>query len=279
VARPLISFLTDYGLRDPFVAICRGVIRSIAPEAEVLDVSHEVTRFGVREGALALAAAVSWLPVAIHLAVVDPGVGTVRRPVALRAVRGDLLVGPDNGLLLPAAERLGGIAEARALTERSLFHEGPISASFHGRDVFAPVAARLAAGTPFETVGPQIDPGSLARLPLPVAVAAPGELRTAVLLIDGFGNAALAGSADDLAAALGSGAAGDRVLVELRGTGDAPPIRIEVPRVDTFGAVPPGTPLLYIDADGRPCLAVNRASAAARLGLSEDDPVVLRRPR
>ena len=279
MARPLISFLTDYGLRDPFVAICRGVIRSIAPEADVLDVSHEVTRFGVREGALTLAAAVPWLPVAIHLAVVDPGVGTVRRPIALRTGRGDVLVGPDNGLLLPAAERLGGIVEARALAERSLHLPGPTSASFHGRDVFAPVAARLAAGTPFEAVGPPVEPGTLSRLPLPVAVVAPGELRTAVLLIDGFGNAVLAGTADDLAAALGPGAADDRVLVELRGTGDAPPIWIEVPRVDTFGAVPPGTPLLYIDADGRPCLAVNRASAAGRLGLSEDDPVVLRRPR
>ena len=279
MARPLISFLTDYGLRDPFVAICRGVIRSIAPEAEVLEISHEVTRFRVREGALTLAATVPWLPVAIHLAVVDPGVGTVRRPIALRVARGDFMVGPDNGLLLPAAERLGGVVEARALTERSLFVVDEVSPSFHGRDVFAPVAARLSSGTPFEVVGPTIDPKSLARLPLPVAVVAQGELRTAVLLIDGFGNAALAGTAADLARALGSAAPGDRVLVELRGTGDAPPIRIEVPWVQTFGAVPPGTPLLYIDADGRPCLAVNRASAAARLGLSEDDPVVLRRPR
>jgi hypothetical protein len=279
VARPLISFLTDYGLRDPFVAICRGVIRSIAPDAEVLEISHEVTRFGVREGALTLAATVPWLPVATHLAVVDPGVGTVRRPIGLRVGRGDVLIGPDNGLLLPAAERIGGIVEARLLAERSLFVVDEISPSFHGRDVFAPVAARLASGTPFEAVGPTIDPRTLARLPLPVAVVAEGELRTAVLLIDGFGNAALAGTAADLVRALGPGAAGDRVLVELRGTGDAPPIRIEVPRVDTFGAVPPGTPLLYVDADGRPCLAVNRASAAARLGLSEDDPVVLRRPR
>jgi S-adenosyl-L-methionine hydrolase (adenosine-forming) len=279
VARPLISFLTDYGLRDPFVAICRGVIRSIAPEAEVLEISHEVTRFGVREGALTLAATVPWLPVAIHLAVVDPGVGTVRRPIGLRVPRGDVLVGPDNGLLLPAADRLGGVVEARALTERSLFVVDEISPSFHGRDVFAPVAARLASGTPFEKVGPTIEPKTLVRLPLPVAVVGAGELRTAVLLIDGFGNAALAGTAADLARALGSASPGDRVLVELRGTGDAPPIRIEVPWAQTFGAVPPGTPLLYIDADGRPCVAVNRASAAARLGLSEDDPVVLRRPR
>jgi hypothetical protein len=279
VARPLISFLTDYGLRDPFVAICRGVIRSIAPEVEVLDISHLVTRFGVREGALTLAATVPWLPVAVHLAVVDPGVGTVRRPIGLRTARGDILVGPDNGLLLPAADRLGGVVEARALVERSPFLVGEMSASFHGRDVFAPVAARLAAGTPFEAVGPTIVPATLARLPLPVAVVAPGELRTAVLLIDGFGNAALAGTAADLARAIGPGAAGDRVLVELRGTGDAPPVQIEVARVETFGAVPPGTPLLYVDADGRPCLAVNRASAAARLGLSEDDSVVLRRPR
>src|SRR6185369_13865067 len=137
--RPVIGFLTDFGL-DGAAAICRGVMLSIARDAQIVDICHTVPKYSVADGAYLLRSAVPWLPVGVHVGVVDPGVGTARRPVAILTVRGDVLVGPDNGLLLPAAERLGGIVEVRILAnpEAAL----PVtSATFHGRDLFAPVAA------------------------------------------------------------------------------------------------------------------------------------------
>src|SRR5215207_5339465 len=163
--RPVIGFLTDFGL-DGAAAICRGVMLSIARDAQIVDISHTVRKFAIGDGAYLLRSAVPWLPVGVHVAVVDPGVGTSRRPIAIRAARGDVLVGPDNGLLLPAAARLGGIVEARALENRAWML--PVtSATFHGRDVFAPVAAHLALGEGFEDVGPAVRPDGLVRLGLP----------------------------------------------------------------------------------------------------------------
>src|SRR5439155_14262393 len=163
VDRPVISLLTDFGLRDPSAAICRGVILAIAPEARLIDISHEVRKYAVRDGALLLWCALPYLPVGIHVAVVDPGVGTERRPVAIRTGRGDVLVGPDNGLLLPPSERVGGIVEARELREPA-YRLPQVSSSFHGRDIFAPAAAHLARGVPLASLGPAVDPDSLARL-------------------------------------------------------------------------------------------------------------------
>ena len=143
--RPVIGLLTDFGARDPSGAICEGVILGICPEATVIHISHEVTKYAIRDGALMLWCALPYLPVGIHMAVVDPGVGTARRPVALVTRRGDVLVGPDNGLLRPGAERLGGVVAAHELTsEAHRLH--PVSTSFHGRDIFAPAAGHLAAG-------------------------------------------------------------------------------------------------------------------------------------
>src|SRR4051812_40677217 len=166
VAALLITFLTDFGLQDDFVGVCHGVIERIAPGTRVIDVTHGIGPQAILEGAFTLADALPYMPVGVHLAVVDPEVGTDRRPVALRSGDGRLFVRPDNGLLVPAAERLGGIDAAHELTNRDLWL-GRISRTFHARDIFSPVAAHLAAGVPLEQVGPAVEPSSLVRIRLP----------------------------------------------------------------------------------------------------------------
>ncbi|HEU4572643.1 MAG TPA: SAM-dependent chlorinase/fluorinase [Candidatus Limnocylindrales bacterium] len=275
MTRPFVSLLTDFGLRDPSAAICRAVIASIAPEAIVVDLSHEVRKYAIRDGALLLWCAVPYFPVGVHVAVVDPGVGTARRPIAVRAGRGDVLVGPDNGLLLPALERLGGLDEARLLENRALWLP-TVSTSFHGRDIFSPVGAHVAAGdAAFEHVGPVVDPDTLVRLPLPPVRVREGALETGVVYVDTFGNVKLAGLVEDLTAALGPLRAGDRLAVEV---GEPEEARtLDLPWATTFGEQAAGSPLVYEDSYGRACIAVNQGDAAAALGLREDLPVVVRR--
>ena len=171
----LVSFLSDYGRTDTFVGVCHGIVLGRAPHVRIVDLTHDVPPHDVRVGALLLARSVPFLPVAVHLAVVDPGVGTPRRGVAVAAARGDLLVGPDNGLLWPAVARLGGASGVWELTEPQFWLE-PLSGTFHGRDIFAPVAAHLAAEVAPERVGQAIDPGSLQLLDLPGATVRRGEL-------------------------------------------------------------------------------------------------------
>lgn len=268
MSRSVITFLTDFG-PDAAAAICRGVMLSIAPEAAIVDISHSVRKYAIRDGAFLLWCSIPWMPVGVHLAVVDPGVGTERRPLAILAARGDILVGPDNGLLVPAAERLGGIREVRALENRDLWLAGP-SSTFHGRDVFAPVAAHLANGAPFESVGPLIDPASIERLEIPRARRDGDALASSVIYIDSFGNARLAGDPAELAGAVGPLLRGRLLLLAFGPIEGAPGSRIEVPWVRTFGDVAPGGTLLYEDSFGRLALAVNQGSAAAELGLALD---------
>src|SRR5438270_6807937 len=149
---PVIIFLSDYGLADEFVGICHGVIATICPEARVIDLTHGVERHDVRAGALILRGALPFVPAGVHLAVVDPDVGAKRRAVALRLADGRQLVGPDNGLLWLAAEAGGGVVEAADIARSPLRLE-PVSATFHGRDIFAPVAAHLAAGASLTQAG------------------------------------------------------------------------------------------------------------------------------
>lgn len=268
--RPLVSFLTDFGDRDPWAAICRGVVLALAPEARLLDISHSVGKYDVREGAYLLWCALPYLPVGVHVAVVDPGVGTARQPIAISTGRGDVLVGPDNGLLLPAAERLDGMREVRLLANPAQ-RLPTISASFHGRDIFAPVAGHLAAGEPFESVGPVLDPGSLVPLAWPAAAVEPGRISTAVLYVDTFGNVKLAAGRLETVSAFGERPGG---WLEVH-AGDAAPLR--VPWRSTFGEVDPGDAVAYLDSFDRLCLAVNQGSAAERFGLAEDVRVVIRR--
>jgi len=266
VSAPHISFLTDFGA-DTAPATCRGVIWSICPEARINDLTHSTRQFAIRDAAVLLWSTLPYQPVGVHLAVVDPGVGTTRRAIAMEVARGDRLVGPDNGVLRPAAERLGGIVEARQLTNAALWRE-TISHTFHGRDIFAPVAAHLARGVPLAELGRRVDPGDLVPLRLPGARVRGGGLETSVLFVDRFGNCRIAGEVADLEMLRGGLAAGDRFTLTVSDE------RVVVPWQPTFGAVAPGELLLYDDADyAGPAIGLNQGSAAARLGLANDTPI------
>jgi S-adenosylmethionine hydrolase len=258
---PTIAFLTDYGLADDFVGICHGVIAQRCPRARIIDLTHGIPPHDVRAGALMLARALAYLPVGVVLAVVDPGVGGPRRGVAIRAADGRRLVGPDNGLLSPALNAAGGPREAVDLSG-SPFALAPISATFHGRDVFAPVAAALADGVALARVGEPVDPGSLVALELPAATDAAGALVAHVVWIDRFGNLQLdAVAADLLAAELGGR---DEVQITFSGG------RLRARLGRAFADVADGELVLYEDAQGALAVAVNRGSAARRLGVGVD---------
>ncbi|HEV2786606.1 MAG TPA: SAM-dependent chlorinase/fluorinase [Solirubrobacteraceae bacterium] len=260
----LVTFLSDYGLDDDFVGVCHGVIAGIAPQARVVDITHGIARHDVRGGALVLRRALPYVPAGVHLAVVDPEVGAERRAVALRCAAEDrLLVGPDNGLLSLAAARFGGVTEAVEIGRSPLRLE-PMSASFHGRDVFAPVAAHLAAGTvELAAAGEPLDPAELVALDLPRARATDDGLLTHVLHADRYGNVVLDAEHEDLAdSGLRLGRAvtvnGRRALY-----------------ATTFADVAAGDLVLYEDGYRVLSLAVNRGSALAELGLAPDDEILI----
>jgi S-adenosyl-L-methionine hydrolase (adenosine-forming) len=185
-----IAFLSDFGLRDDFVGTCHGVITRIAPGARIIDITHGIEPQAVLQGAVVLANTLPYMPEGVHLAVVDPGVGGTRRPLALRDVTGRLYVGPDNGLLVPAAEKLGGIEQAWELTNPAFMLE-PVSRTFHGRDVFAPAAAHLSNGVAPEELGPSIERASLVRLAMPEPEIGEARIRATVLYVDRYGNVQL----------------------------------------------------------------------------------------
>ncbi|GAC1439209.1 MAG: SAM-dependent chlorinase/fluorinase [Solirubrobacteraceae bacterium] len=263
-----LTFLSDYGHTDEFVGVVHGVIARINPGAPVIDLTHGIERHDVRAGALALAVALPYCPAGVHLAVVDPEVGAGgRRAVALRTAEDQrLLVGPDNGLLMLAAERFGGVVEAVEISA-SPHRLQPVSATFHGRDIFAPVAARLAGGAPLQAAGEPLAADELVQLALPQARIAGHELLAHVLVIDRFGNVGLNATHEQLGEAnLRLGAV---VRLEIEGT------RERARFVRTFADVDAGELLLYEDADRRLSVAVNRGSAVQRLRVKRDDELRL----
>jgi S-adenosyl-L-methionine hydrolase (adenosine-forming) len=262
-----ITFTSDYGLEDHFVGVCHGVMARIAPGARVLDVTHAVAAQDVRQGALLLEQAVPFLPRAVHLAVVDPGVGTGRGMVAVEA-GGQVLVGPDNGLLLWAAAALGGVDRAVAL-ENPAYRLEPVSRTFHGRDVFAPAAAHLAAGVDVGELGPVVDPGGLVRLEREAARVDAGKAVAGVMAVDHFGNLALGLRRADLERA--GMAVGDQV--EVRAGGRAHRALVG----ETFASVAAGELVLHEDSFGSLAVAVNQGRAADRLGAGAGDRVELLR--
>jgi S-adenosylmethionine hydrolase len=259
-----ISLTTDYGLEDGFVAACRGVIARIAPAVRVIDVTHAVPPQRVRQGATVLAQTAPYLPESVHVAVVDPAVGTARRALVVVAERG-LLVGPDNGLLLPAAEVLGGVQAAYELV-KSGYRPPEVSATFHGRDVFCPAAAHLALGVAPAAFGPPVT--DLVRLPDPMVAILPGKLVSEVLAVDHFGNIQFAAQFADLAPSSITGHAtvhcGSRTLEAVLGR--------------TFADVPVGAAVLYRDSAGRLALAINSGSAAAVLGHASQECTITSSP-
>ena len=247
-----ISLTTDYGLSDGFVAECHGVIARLAPDARVIDITHDVPPGDVARGAAVLAQTVPALPPAVHIAVVDPGVGTARRAVAMETGAGSVLVGPDNGLLPPAAAALGGVVRAFHLTNPDWF-EPVVSATFHGRDVFAPVAARIAFGLDVMLAGPPIDDFVLP--PAPLLAVGDRWLEAEVLTVDRFGNVQLAATGPALIPM------GHRLRV-----GGRPAVRSA-----TFADAPHGGLVVYVDSAGYVAIAVNGGRAAAALSVSPGD--------
>ena len=269
MARPIV-FCSDYGLEDEFVGVCHGVIARIAPEARVIDLTHGIPAMNVSYGAALLASAVGFMPEdAVFLAVVDPGVGSSRRAVALESGSGASLVGPDNGLLALACDELGGATRAVRIASREVIMQ-PTSQTFHGRDVFAPAAAHLARGADLEWLGPPVEVGSLVRVELPRALVVPGDVRCTVLAIDRFGNVQLSATDDDLARAGLSDA--DRLVLDTDEAG-----AISLRRAGTFSDVPHGEAALIRDSAGRLAAAVNGGNLAEALRIRPGDPVVLSR--
>jgi S-adenosyl-L-methionine hydrolase (adenosine-forming) len=262
-----ITFLSDYGYEDEFAGVCRAVISQIAPDAPLIDLTHGIARQDVRQGAIALANALPMCPPGIHLAVVDPGVGSARRAVAVAAGEGRFLVGPDNGLLSRALDRLGGATEAVELS-RSPFRLEPLSATFHGRDLFAPVAAHLALGATLAEAGEPIEAASLAALELPAPEIGADEVVAHAIHQDGFGNVTLNLDASMLTG--GPLRPGERLEVR------APDGRFEALWARTFADVEPADVLLFEDSSGALAIAVSGGSAAGLLNLSSDSEVRLR---
>jgi len=250
--------LSDFGLRDDFVGLCKGVLLSISPDASVVDLTHEVPGFGVSAGAEILAHATRYMPEqTVYLAVVDPGVGTSRRGLALASRGGAHLVGPDNGLLLPAADALGGVERAVSLTAPE-YRLHPVSPTFHGRDVFAPAAAHLSAGLPVERLGEPVEPGSLVRVEPPgVSRGAGGALVATVVDVDRYGNARLSVHEDEAGLSFGAS-----LRVEVDDSGAMPALYAE-----TFGATQAGDLAVVPDSHRRLSLAINRGNAARALSL------------
>lgn len=260
----IVTFLTDYGHDDDFVGVCHGVIKGIAPDAEILDVTHGIPRHDVRRGALVLRNTLPYMPAGVHIAVVDPQVGTERRAVALRCANGRILVGPDNGLLSLAWEQAGGVDLAMDVS-RSPHRLEPVSATFHGRDVFSPVAAHLAAGAEITEAGDPLDPADLLRVELPQPSVEDGALVAHVLVVDGFGNVSLDATHEDLAGT--NLKLGEQVEIRARGE------RYLAHFAQSFADVRPGEVLLYEDAYRTLAIAINRGDAAGTMKLAPDSEV------
>ena len=260
-----ISFLSDYGTADEFVGVVKGVLASLAPEARVLDISHEVAAHDVRAGSLMLARAAQYLPPGVVLAVVDPGVGTARKAVAIEVGKGQsYLVGPDNGLLASAVSMVGGADRAVVLDNPE--HQLPApGATFAGRDVFAPAAAALCNGTPLEELGTMIDPAALLPGVVPISQTdEDGAILAEVLWVDRFGNLQL--NVDPIEIAAWGTAV---TVVAPRGTRTGQ-------RCTTYGDIPTGGVGIVIDSYGLLSVAVDRSSAALELGADEGDSITLR---
>jgi S-adenosylmethionine hydrolase len=267
----LITFLSDFGLQDDFVGTCHGVMKRIAPEAEILDITHGIPPQHVLQGALVLCNTLPYMPEGVHLAVVDPGVGSQRRPLALRTGDERLLVGPDNGLLIPAAEGTGGIDAAHELANPQYALE-TVSRTFHGRDLFSPAAAHLARGVPLDELGPPIDPQALVRLDVPKPEIGQNRIRATILYVDHFGNMQLNLTREDLEQA--------DVLPGLTVELELALERFYATTARTYGDARPGDIILYEDAYRNVAIAINGGSAAELFGVSagQEVRIHLRKP-
>lgn len=263
-----VTFTSDYGLEDVFVGVCKGVVAQIAPHVRFLDVCHQVAAQDVEQGATSLAAGIPYLPVAIHLALVDPMLMTSSRGVVIKTGDGSLIVGPDNGLISLAWNERDGIDQVVEISNPALWRE-TVHLTFRGRDIFSPVAAHLANGEPLSSVGPTIDPATLTRLPVRAVVVDDDHVHAEVSTVDHFGNASLNLTRADLEAAGIS--FGDTVEVRCNGR------TLAVPFVATYGDVAKGRLTLCEDSFRAVMLAVNTGNAGQELRITRGDPVVVAR--
>ncbi len=261
-----VTFLSDFGLQDDFVGTCHGVIKRIAPETQIIDITHGIPFQAILQGALVLANTVPYMPGGVHLAVVDPGVGGIRRAVALQDGEGRLYVGPDNGLLVPAADR-AGIAAAHELANPA-YALDVVSRTFHGRDLFAPAAAHLSLGVPVEELGPPLDPDALVRLDLPQPAIGETRIDATALYVDSFGNIALNLTRDH---ADGAGIVpGTQVELDLSGE------RYFAVAARTFADARRGDIILYEDSYRNMSIAISGGNAAQLLHASPGQSVRIR---
>lgn len=254
--RQIVTFLSDYGLEDEFVGVCHGVILRIAPRVRIVDIHHNILRQDIRHGAVVLEQSIRYMPDSIHLAVVDPTVGSDRRALAIETTWGEIFVGPDNGLLMPAADVTGGVRRAYELTDER-FMLTPVSRTFQGRDVFAPVAAHIANGVDISELGPELPAEDLVPLEIPVAWVHDDHLHAEVLQVDRFGNLQFNFGTESLVQV---GLENGRRL-EIRIEGQ----RLHIPFGRSFADVKPGEFVLVRDSYQHLSLAVNKGDAAGRL--------------
>lgn len=254
----LIAFISDFGLGDTWVGVCHAYIIRACPQARIVDLSHDVPPFDLRKGAAVAAAGVHQLPDAIHLVVVDPGVGGGRRDLCVVARNGTRLVGPDNGVLLPAAERVGGIANAYAIDPEKVEAGGPLP-TFHARDVLAPAAAALSCGVDPSSLGEPVDIGGLAPAPFGLATRHDSSVTAEVIDCDRYGSLRFAVPGEQVAA-LGLDSASTLEIAVGHHS-------LHVPFGRTFSDVAPGEPVLLVDSSGWLTLALNMDNAADRYGV------------
>lgn len=264
-----VCFLSDFGLADDFVGTCKGVMLGIAPGLAIVDLTHDVPGFAVETAAEILHHATRYMPEdTVYLAVVDPGVGTERRALAIRTEGGAMLVGPDNGLLAPAAKALGGVSEAVALTNPD-YHVHPVSSTFHGRDVFSPAAAHLASGTGISELGEAVEPSGIARFePAEKATGSENGLVARILSVDRYGNARLSLMQEDLRLEYG-----DSLRID---AGDG---QMSVRYVETFGSAKSGELILVPDSHWRLSVSINKGNATQALALKVGGRVRLLPPK
>jgi len=260
----LVAFYTDFGINDPYVGQIKGAVKTVNPAAELLDLSHDSSVFDVSAASYLLAKSTRTLPSgAVIVAVVDPGVGSERAGLAVRTGTGRIYVAPDNGLLTEVLAR-EGLAEARLIENQDLFLPGEASSTFHGRDIFAPVAAHLAGGTSLDSVGPKAE--KLLRLPRNTATVMPNLAKGLVLFIDHYGNILTNIPGSELAKLK----TGQLLNLTIKGK------PVPVPFLRTYAEAPDDRPFALVNSDGEFEIAVSKGNAAKKLGVSPGDSVVLK---
>jgi S-adenosyl-L-methionine hydrolase (adenosine-forming) len=259
----LVGFLSDFGTDDAWAAVVKGVMKKTNASVEIIDISHEVPAYDIRKGAFVLETAVEHIPASVFLAVVDPEVGGERRCLIIGTTSGVFLVGPDNGLLMPATARLGGAVEAYAIMPTKDAGEKNAPSTFHARDIFGPAAAQLAGGTSPKELGAEIDRSELVKAPYGRADIAKGKISAEIIDVDRFGTLRLNIRRRD--AETGGYKTGHSASVTFDDT------RVKLKMVRTFSDVKPGEAMLVYDSSDYLCLSVNGAHAGLAFGLSAGD--------